>query len=208
MIKTGNTELDKFLGKYSEENITALYGEAGTGKTTLCLLAALELASNNKKVIFLDTEQNFSTERIEQILNSKNKECIKNILVLKIKNFNVQHTQVKNLESIKNVSLIVVDSLTHHYRRLYSREPELAKGMLGKQLTILKNIAKKNIPVILTSQVYSSLENNIMPVGKDVLIKLSDKLIKLEKNPRKLTLEKPENKTIKFEIVSEGIKVL
>ena len=78
--------------------------------------------------------------------------------------------------------------------------------MLAKQLLILKNIAK-NIPVIITSQVYSGFENNIMPVGRDVLIGLSDTLIKLEKNPRKIIMKKPENKEIKFEIVNEGIKI-
>jgi len=200
-----NEELSKFLEGYKQE-VTSIYGEAGTGKTTLCLLATLELALSGKKVIFFDTESNFSIERINQILEGKNKECLKNILKLKINNFNVQHTQIKNLENIKNISLIVVDSLTHHYRRLYSKEPELAKGMLAKQLLILKNIAK-NIPVIITSQVYSGFENNIMPVGRDVLIGLSDTLIKLEKNPRKIIMKKPENKEIKFEIVNEGIKI-
>ena len=157
MIKTGTEELDNFLENY--KGLTTLYGEGGSGKTTLCMLAAIEQALNNKKVLYLDTEINFSADRFEQILNNRNKECIKNILVLKIKNFNLQHTQIKTLEGIKNISLIIVDSITHHYRRLYSREPEIARAMLGKQLSILKEISK-TIPIIITSQVYSNMENN------------------------------------------------
>ncbi len=203
MINTGSEDLNKFLENYSE--ITSIYGEAGSGKSTLCLLAAIEQALNNKKVLFLDTEENFSLERFEQLLNNKNKECIKNILILKVKNFNIQHQQVKNLEEVKNISLIVIDSITHHYRRLYSREPELAKGMLGKQLSILNKISKK-IPILITSQVYSNMNNDVQAVGKDILIKFSKTIIKLEKNPRKI-INETNKKECKFEIINEGIKI-
>ena len=54
MIKTGTEELDNFLENY--KGLTTLYGEGGSGKTTLCMLAAIEQALNNKKVLYLDTE--------------------------------------------------------------------------------------------------------------------------------------------------------
>src|SRR3989338_11435140 len=102
MINIGSEDLNKLLVGYKNNAVTSIYGEAGSGKTTLCLLAAIEQALNNKKVLFLDTENNFSTERFTQLLNNRDKECIKNILILKIKNFNIQHTQIKSLEKIKN----------------------------------------------------------------------------------------------------------
>ncbi len=169
MISTGSEDLDKILNGYNQNSITSFYGEAGSGKTTLCLLAVIEQALNNKKVLFLDTESNFSTERFEQLLKDRNKDCIKNILILKIKNFNLQHSQIKSLENIKNISLIVVDSMTHYYRRLHRREPEIAEAMLGKQLSILDNITKNNIPVLVTSQVYSNMDNDVSPLAKEVL---------------------------------------
>lgn len=204
MVKTGSEDLDKFLNEYNL--ITSIYGEAGSGKSTLCLLATIEQAINNKKVIFLDTEKNFSVERFEQLLNGRDKDCMKNILVLTIKNFNFQHTQIKNLENIKNVSLIVIDSLTHYYRRLQRREPELAKAMLAKQLTILKEISNR-IPILVTSQVYSNMDNDVFPLGKELLKKYSNRIIKLEKSPRKIILEK-ENKSVNLEIINEGIKII
>lgn len=202
---TGLKDLDNIL---QGNNIATIYGEAGTGKTTLCLLASIEQALNNKKVLFLDAEKNFSTDRFEQLLNGRNKECIKNILILNIKNFNLQHTQIKNLESVKNISLIIVDSITHFYRRLYRREPEIAKAMLGKQLSILNKISKNNIPIIVTSQVYSNMKDDVLPLAKEILTKFSKTIIKLEKTPRKLILEKPDKKQIKFEIINEGIKIV
>ena len=200
------SKLKEFLLNYPK-NITSIYGEAGAGKTTLCLLSAIEYSLNNKKILFLDSENNFSTERFMQLLNNRSKECLKNILILKIKNFNLQHTQIKSLESIKNIDLIIVDSMTHYYRRLYNKEPEIAKAMLGKQLSILKSISVK-IPVIVISQVYSNMENKIMPLGKDILKKYSDILIKIEKSPRKIIIEKPVKKETKFEIINEGIKLI
>lgn len=200
-----NIEIDNLIGNL--EKLTSIYGEGGTGKTTLCLLAAINHAINNKKVIFLDSENNFSTERFNQLLNKRNNECIKNILILKIKNFNLQHSQIKSLEGIKNISLIIIDSLTHYYRRLHSREPEIAKAMLARQLKILSNIAQTGIPIIVTSQVYSDFNNNINPLGREILSKFSSKIIKLEKDPRKLILEKPDKKESKFEIINEGIRI-
>ncbi|MBI2148786.1 AAA family ATPase [Candidatus Woesearchaeota archaeon] len=206
MIKTGSEDLDKFLAGYEENSLTTIYGEAGSGKTTLCLLIAIEFALNNKKVLFLDTESNFSTERFEQLLKGRNKECLKNILILKIKNFNLQHTQIKSLEGIKKISLIIVDSITHHFRRLNNKEPELAKGMLAKQLIILKDTSKNNMPVLITSQVYSNMKNGILPVGKEVINKFTKNIIKLEKNPRKI-INEATDKSANFEINNEGIKI-
>ncbi len=199
-------ETQKNILKIFENNLTAIYGEGGSGKTTLCLMSAAEKTANNLKVIFLDAESNFSAERFAQLL--ENKEKINNVLVLKLKNFNYQHGQIKKLENIKNVSLIIVDSITHFYRRLYRRKPEIAKAMLGKQLSILRKISK-NIPVIITGQVYSDMNKKILPLGNTIINKFSDTLIKLEKEPkRKLIIKKPEKKELTFQIVNKGIKII
>jgi DNA repair protein RadB len=207
-MNTGSEELNQFLESYKEKTLTTIYGEAGTGKSTLCLLAAIEYASNNKKVLFIDTEQNFSLERFEQLLNNKNKDCLKNIMILKVNSFNVQHSNIKALEELKNISLIIVDSITNYYRRLSRREPELATGMLAKQLMILRNIAINNdIPIIVTSQVYSNMEKEIIPLGREKLTNFSKKVIKLEKNPRKI-IDETQNKEANLEIMNEGIRLI
>ena len=192
--------------KTFKNNLTALYGEGGSGKTTLCLMATAEKIVNSQKVIYLDAESNFSAERFAQLL--ENKEKINNVLVLKLKNFNFQHEQIKKLENIKNISLIIVDSITHFYRRLYRRKPEIARAMLGKQLSILRKISK-SIPVIITGQVYSDMNKKILPLGNTIIKKFSDTLIELEKEPkRKLIIKKPEKKAFYFEIVNAGIKII
>ena len=103
--------------------------------------------------------------------------------------------------------LIIIDSLTHYYRRLYPREPEVAHGMLTRQLSILDKISKNKIPILLTSQVYSNMERGISPLAGDLLVRFSKTLIKLEKNPRKI-INETKNKETLFEIINEGIKLI
>lgn len=73
-ITTGSTALDKILGGGIETaSITELFGEFRTGKTqlshTLCVTSQLayEMHGGQGKVMYLDTEGNFRTERIEAI---------------------------------------------------------------------------------------------------------------------------------------------
>ena len=67
-IPSGSKILDKMLnGGYEKDIITTIYGPAGSGKTILCLLCSVNMTRNNKKVIYVDTENNFSIERLKQI---------------------------------------------------------------------------------------------------------------------------------------------
>ena len=59
--------LDDLLGGGIESNtITEIHGEAGSGKTNLCLQATREYASKGKKVAYVDSE-GVSLERLEQM---------------------------------------------------------------------------------------------------------------------------------------------
>ena len=50
-ISTGAEFLDKFLeGGYENDVVTTIYGPSGSGKTNLCLVAAVKIVENGKKV--------------------------------------------------------------------------------------------------------------------------------------------------------------
>jgi RecA/RadA recombinase len=67
----GCKSIDELLGGgFESGTVTQLYGEAGSGKTNICLQAAVECARKGKKVIFIDSE-GFSPERFLQIANAK-----------------------------------------------------------------------------------------------------------------------------------------
>jgi len=237
-ISTGNQDLDEWLeGGYESDIITTLYGPAGSGKTNLCMLAAVKQAENNKKVIFVDTEGGFSVDRLNQLANES---ILKNILLLKATNFYEQREIFNTIldEVNKNVGLIVIDSMVMLYRlemgmaRDDARKVRLVNMSMTRQLRILNEIArKKNIPIIITDQVYSDfLSNekvselidkgidinkekakNVRMVGGDLIKYWSKCIIELKRagSKRKAVLRKhrslPE-KTFSFQIIKKGIE--
>ena len=83
-IGSGSYDLNKWLyGGYETDIVSVLYGGPGTGKTNLCTLAAVSQAKKGNKVIYIDSEGGFSTERVKQIVGGTAEELdnvLKNIL--------------------------------------------------------------------------------------------------------------------------------
>ena len=200
-ISSGSTDLDSFV-EYGDFNI--IYGPAGSGKTTLCLLASIGQAKDKKKVLYLDTEDSFPLERLKQL--SKDENIMDYLIILKSNNFKDQHEKIKILKDLiknKKISLIIVDTIGIHYRRLLKHNAELANSMLKIQLNILKDLSKE-IPVIIANQVYSNMNGSFEIVSGNLIRNYPSLLIKLQKDPRKLILEN-EKKEFRFEIGNEGI---
>ncbi|MFQ6059790.1 MAG: ATPase domain-containing protein [Thermoplasmata archaeon] len=59
--------------------LTLLYGEAGSGKTNICLQLARNVA-RKKKVAYIDTE-GVSVERLKQICGKNYNRIMRNILI-------------------------------------------------------------------------------------------------------------------------------
>ncbi len=187
--------------------LTCIYGKAGAGKTTLAMQTARDYALKNKKILYIDTERGFSTERFKQLAGKDYEKLLDNIFVFTIKSFKEQQEKIKQLETLISkgkFSFIIIDTLTTYYRRLVNSEHELANGMLNSQLRILKALSKK-IPIIITGQVYSTMETGIRPTGGKFVEEPSDQLIFLEKDPRIINILKPDKKKIPFTIKDEGI---
>lgn len=222
-ISAGSYDLNKWLfGGYENDIITVIYGGAGTGKTNFCMLAAVSQAKKGNKVVFIDTEGGFSTERFKQLVNGDldYKEVLKNILLLKPTNFSEQKEAFKKLnEYLKDeISLIIVDGMTILYRLDFAvaRDKEFGamqkiNSALVEQMKTLAEIArKKEIPVIVTNQVYRWEEERKM-VGGDILNYWCKCIIELvnEKGSRKAYLRKHRSlkeKEIEFKISDSGIK--
>lgn len=213
-ISTGSKFLDEFLeGGYEKEVMSMIYGPAGSGKTTACLLCAAETAKN-KKVIFVDTEGGFSVNRLLQLASKK---VLDNILVLKPTNFVEQRETIEKLNKYitDKVGLIVVDTVSSLYREEVAKDEffQEANRQLSKQLAFLVEIARKKfIPVLITNQVYSSFDDRtkINLVGGDVVRyrpKCCIELQSLAGNKRRVILRKhrhlPEKEAF-FEIRQDG----
>lgn len=203
---------------YETDIITTIYGPAGSGKTCLCLLCATGIARKNKKIIYVDTEGNFSLERLKQIAPDY-KKILQKIVFLRPTSFEDQKKSFEKLKEIVNekIGLIVVDTIAMLYRLELGKNEDVyeVNRELGKQLSYLTEIArKKNIPVLITNQVYSDFENKdkVNIVGGDLLKYGSKCLIELQITPsgnRRAVLRKhrsiAEEKEIIFKIVEGGI---
>ena len=189
-----------------QTGINLVYGEAATGKTTLAMELALRKAENNK-VIFIDTERGFSIERLKQI-DKNYKEKLDNILVIKIDSFKEQCKCFKDLLKAKNIKLIIVDTLGFFYRLELKRNPHYANKHLDKQLQVLSELSK-DCDILINNQVYHNIDDNkIEVVGGNMIKNWSKSIIRLEKSPRKIVYEKPDNKELRFKIDNSGIIVL
>jgi len=217
-VPTGAKFLDEFLeGGYETDAITTIYGPAGAGKTNLALLAAVEVAKQGKKVIFIDTEGGFSVSRLKQIMPDY-KKLLDRIIFLRPTIFAEQHEAIERLKKLINpsIGLIVVDTMTMLYRLQRSfKEDDNHNHDLSLQMLSLNNIARKHkIPILLTSQVYTSFDTGkIRIVGGDILLYTSKCLLELDAlsgGRRKLVLRKHRSiageKEALFHIVEKGIK--
>ncbi|MAF99504.1 MAG: DNA repair and recombination protein RadB [Nanoarchaeota archaeon] len=219
MTSSGVTFLDTLLqGGYENDIITTFSGPSSSGKTNLCLLAAVHVARSGKKVVIIDTEGGIALERVKQIAPDY-EQLVQNFVFFSPTSFDEQCSIVDSLkETISdNTGIIIVDSISMLYRL------ELGKGngvfdtnsALGRQFAILTEITrKKNIPVLVVSQVYADFDNrdNVRIVGGDVLKYGSKCLIRLRKKEngvREFIIQKhrflPEGLSTEFSIVQDGI---
>ena len=219
-IPTGSPVMDKLLdGGYEIDAVTTIYGPAGTGKTTVCMLCAIDVAKN-KKVIYIDTEGGFSVERFRQLCQSRDvKKMLDKMLFLKPMNFEEQKKIMEKLPEMINpkIGLVIVDTISMQYRTEFSRKEdfqETNKALAGQVANLIRIARDKNVPVIVTNQVYASFDdkNKVHMVGGDILKYGSKCLIELQDighAKRKAILKKhrslPENREVFFEIKEEGL---
>jgi DNA repair protein RadB len=221
--------LQSLLKGIEPKIITNFFGGPGTGKTNLCLFAALHCIKKGGRVVYIDTEGGFSVERLRQILQSpafrdlKFEDVLNKIEIVEPENLSEQNETIKHLKK-KNPDLVIVDSIVALYRLEYAEtctETDSIKSImdanreLSRQLSVLSELSrKKGIPVIVTAHTYKrwSTGKNEM-IGGDVLRYWSKAIIFLERtgrmSERKATIIKhqhlPEGINTKFMLVEDGI---
>ena len=218
-VSTGVEFLNTFLhGGYDNNVVTTIYGPSGTGKTNMCLIAAVRVAESGKKVIFIDSEGGIAVERIRQLTNEY-EHVLRNIIFFNPMTFVEQKEVFETLRGMINdtVGMVVVDSISMLYRLELSKSDEVyeVNSALGKQIATLVEITRRrNIPVLISNQVYSDFDNRDMVkmVGGDLLKYGSKCLIELRKfrTCHGLILRKhrslPEGNEAKFAIVQTGLE--
>jgi len=231
-ITTGSKNLDNLLGGGVEtQAITESYGAFGSGKTQLGFQLAVNVQLPKEQggfggnVLWLDSERTFRPERIVQIAKSlklDSEKTLKNIFVTPVYNSEHQILLIEKSPEIieqKNIRLIVVDSLTSHFRADFVGRGELAgrQQKLNRHLHQLQRLADAyNLAVYVTNQVMARPDilfgDPTAPVGGHVLGHMATYRIYLRRGRENTRIGRlvdspglPEGEAV-FKITESGIR--
>ncbi|ATZ61765.2 MAG: DNA repair and recombination protein RadA [Methanosarcinales archaeon Met12] len=235
-LTTGCNPLNELLGGGIEtQSITEFYGEFGSGKTQIAHQLAINVQLPKEKsglsgsAIIIDTENTFRPERIQQMAEGVGLDyegLLKNIHVARAYNSSHQMLLVERAselaeqlkESDYPVRLIVVDSLTAHFRAEYIGRGTLAnrQQQLNKHLHDLMRFGDLNNAVVMvTNQVMSKPDaffgDPTRPIGGHILGHTATFRLYLRKSKGEKRIARlvdspslPEGEAV-FSVTKEGI---
>jgi len=203
-LTTGSKMLDELMGGGLEtQTITEFYGEYGSGKSQTChqLCVNVQLPPERGGLggaaLYIDTENTFRTERIVQMaqnLGLNPEEVVKNIIFAEAYTSDHQMFLVDNADKVvkeNGIRLIIVDSLTSHFRSEYLGREMLAERQqkLNKHLHKLIRLARAfNAVAVVTNQVMAKPDvffgDTVHPVGGHIVAHTSHTRVFLRKSAR------------------------
>src|SRR3990170_4567292 len=203
-LTTGSKAIDEILGGGLEtQTITEFYGEYGSGKSQLCHQMCVNVQLPPEKgglsggALYVDTENTFRTERIVQMaqhLGLNPEEVVKNIIYADAYTSDHQMFLLENADKVvkeNNIRLIIVDSLTAHFRSEYLGREMLAERQqkLNKHMHRLIRLARAfNAVAVVTNQVMAKPDvffgDAVHPIGGHIVAHTSHTRIYLRKSSR------------------------
>lgn len=224
--------LDELLGGGLESQaITEFAGEFGSGKTQICFQLCVNVQLPVEKggldghAVYIDTENTFRPERIKSMaeaLGLNPVDVLGKIHVARAIGVGHQMILTKRLGELAEkypVKLVVVDSLTSHFRAEYIGRGTLAERqqLLNSYMHELLKIADKyNVVVVATNQVMANptfaFGDPNRPIGGNIVGHGSTYRVYLRKGQKDKRIAKlidspnlPE-KTVEFCITKDGIE--
>lgn len=214
-LPTGCGNLDGLLGGGVEcGSVTLLYGEAGTGKTNICLQTAYGVVRSGRKVAYVDTE-GLSLDRVGQIFAEPS--AVRDLLVFQVHSFEEQSDRIAKVarlsEANDKIGLVVVDSMTMFYR-LHSDDTSVRSEFVKQTETLLNAARMNEIAVLLTSQVYTNIGmGSIEFLGGHALHHNAKTIVRLDKRSsgrRTAVIVKhrslPEGRFANYRIAESGVE--
>lgn len=188
-LTTGCPSLDRLLrGGIETQNLTEFYGEFGSGKSQLChqlcltVQLPIEQGGLEGVALYIDTENTFRIERVKQIaprFNLDPAEALQNVVYAEAYTSNHQTVLLENADQVikeNNVRLIIVDSVTSHFRSEYLGRETLAprQQQLNRHLHKLVRLSRAfNTAAVVTNQVLSQPNSfsarDVSPIGGHIM---------------------------------------
>ena len=231
-ISTGSKALDELFGGGLEtQSITEMYGSFRSGKTQVAHQLAVmvqrlpEEGGLSAKAIYVDTEGTFRPERLVDMAEAYGMDTgkvLKNVVWARAYNSDHQILlcdQAMEMATEHNAKLLVVDSVTSHFRAEYTGRGTLAarQQKLNKHLHHLQRGAEiNNMAVYITNQVMSRPDaffgDPTAPVGGHVLAHVPQTRCYLRKSKGERRICRlvdspnlPEGEAV-FTVVKDGIR--
>jgi DNA repair protein RadA len=165
-LKTPSTAFNELLaGGFETGAIVEVFGQYGSGKTQIGHQLAVCCQLEGGKAIYIDTENTFRPERIKEMAEGIGLDpidALRNIKVAKAYSSDHQMLLAEKVEELleedPSIRLVIVDSLTAHFRGEYVGRGTLAprQQKLNKHMRTLAKIADMhNVCVLVTNQVMS-----------------------------------------------------
>jgi len=159
-LSTG-TALDELIGGgIQQTEVVEFYGPYGSGKSQLCMTMTVIVAAQGQEVVYIDTEDTFNPERIQEIAEKRGhdpNEVFKHIHLAKPLTTDELVASLDQIPKKVNPTLIIVDSITSLYREEYVGRNVLTErqGLLRQFIVKLKKYVRENKCYgIVTNQVY------------------------------------------------------
>lgn len=214
---SGNAALDALLGGGLElRTISQFYGEPASGKSTLCLVAAVACLRAGHAVAWIDSE-GFSTERFRQVAGADTDAIADRFFLFEPVDFEHQGAMILEVEKVLKAhkpGLLVIDSATALYRTDLEKGRDAMQALTRQMLHLLGYAKRYEVPVLITNQVYmDTVRNTFAGLGGTALEHLSKVIVRLEKTDtpgvRRARLVKhrsrPEGASFDYEITGDGI---
>ncbi len=192
-IPIGCGGLDKLLrGGFAKGEVTLIYGEAATGKTTAATQAAVAAAKMGLKTLYLDSDHSFTQQRFHQIAGAVSEEISPLIMLFLPETFSEQRKIVESLDNYvtPSLGLVVIDSVSSLYRAAFSTSESIfsLNRDLTRQIAYLDELSSSHkIACILTSQVHARLNPpvaDVEPVARRTLFHFPQTILRLRNTPR------------------------
>jgi DNA repair protein RadA len=233
-VTTGSQRLDMLLGGGIEtQAITEFFGEFGSGKSQICHQLAVNVQLPVRRggldgaALYIDTENTFRPERIISMarhLGLEPDEVMERIIYSEAYTSDHQMLLLEKADRVvkdKGVRLIIIDSLTAHFRSEYLGRELLAERQqkLNKHMHRLVRLARAfNAAAIVTNQVMAKPDDifspyAVYPIGGHIVGHTSHNRVLLRKvSGRNLRIARlvsspylPEGEAV-FKITENGVE--
>jgi DNA repair protein RadA len=231
-IKTGSKELDDLLGGGVEtQAITEFFGRFSSGKSQVGFQLAVNVQKPlgegglGGKAIFIDTESTFRPDRVVQMAEAQGMDpdtVLKNIYTQRAENSDHQMLLVEKAEALMKeggIKLMIVDSLTSHFRADYIGRGALSdrQQKLNKHIHLLQRFADTyNVAVYVTNQVMDNpaimFGDPTTPIGGHVIAHAATYRVYVRKSKDEKRIARlvdspnlPDGERV-FKVSAEGVK--